>query len=137
MNAVIISLEEAIEKRQKAGVAALAAEATGDILPELGRVNALVYSDRSLSHDEVRKLVRYLCQIVHAGMFGWHARTWAASLIVKLRDTRGATISLDDRPAVDEAASALAAFDAVAYGTATSEEMRAFILEKERRLSQR
>jgi hypothetical protein len=131
VDAVIISFQEALEKQQRARAAALVAEATGNILPELGRVDALIYSGCSLSEHEVRKLVRYLADLVHAGMFGWHARAWAASLLVKLRDTQGWNLSADEKRAVDEAASALAAFDAVAYGTATPEEMRAFVLQKE------
>jgi hypothetical protein len=131
MNAVIINLQEALERQLRARAAALVTEATGNILPELGRVDALIYSDHSLSEHEVRMLVQYLTNLVHTGMFGTHARTWAASLLVKLRDTRGTNLSSDDRRAADEAAAALAAFDAVAYGTATPEEMRAFVFEKE------
>lgn len=129
MDRVVVDLAQALERREQARVAGLITQSVDDVLTDLGAIDGAIRTAAPLRDEDIRKVVRFLGNVMCTGLFGIRARTWAASLLLHLR-TRGSAISPEDQPTVDEAAAALAAFDAVAYGTATPSEMRRFILEK-------
>jgi hypothetical protein len=127
----VIDLEQARERLAAAQFLGLVTEATGTVLPDIGAIEGLLRSGRALSEKEVHGLAGYLGRVLHTGLFGRHARTWAASLLAKLGEVAGPAISPDDGVLVEEARAAMAGFDAVAFGTISPEAMRAFVLEGE------
>ncbi len=127
----VVDIEEARRRLEAARVGGMVTELTSTLLPELGAVEPLLLSGRSLSGNEAHDLAAYLAQVMRTGLCGMHARTWAASLLTKLGGIAGPAISGDDGLLVEEARAALAGFDAVAYGTVSPRAMRAFVIDSE------
>lgn len=127
----IIDFEQARERLAAAQFLGLVSEATSAVLPDFAACEAALRGGSALSQKDVHSMAGYLERVLHTGLLGRHARTWAAALLLKLREVAGPALSEDEHRLVEQARAALGAFDAVAYGTISPEVMRAFVHQGE------
>jgi hypothetical protein len=112
----LIDLMEVRRSRQLTELRAWLDKSLPETLNLLSEVEMLLGHERAFSEKEARVVADFLIKAMRFALHGRQVRTWAASLLEKLGRVAAGVLSTEHRRAVELAATALKAFDAVVCG---------------------